>query len=154
MPTGFQFDVVRQKLALTKRVLPVKLAKQAENHFTESFTKGGLDNYKWQEVQRRTQGTRAYKYPSKPKRSSRTSPILVRTGNLRRKVSRSIHSSTWDNIRLVVDLPYAAIQNEGGYAGRNHSAKIPARPFMKQTDKLTTMQKALIKSEMDKIWKI
>ena len=27
-------------------------------------------------------------------------------------------------------LPYAAIHNWGGYAGRNHSAYIPARPYM------------------------
>lgn len=28
------------------------------------------------------------------------------------------------------DLPYAVIHQEGGYAGRNHSAYIPARPYM------------------------
>ena len=27
-------------------------------------------------------------------------------------------------------LPYAAIHNEGGMAGRNRSAEIPARPYM------------------------
>lgn len=153
MSTKFKLDIVRAKLAQTKRVLPIKLANQAQNHFTKSFTVGALDDNKWNEVQRRTAGTKAWKYRSKPKASSRTSPILVRTGNLRRKVSRSIHEVSWSRTRLVVDLPYAQIHNEGGYAGRNRAAKIPARPFMKQTSKLTTMQTALVRSEMDKIWK-
>lgn len=143
--SNWGFDSVKLKIAETKRVLPVMLAKQAENHFTESFSKGALDEYKWKEVQRRIPGTKAYKYPLKKGLTRRKKPILVMTGNLRRKVSRSISDARWDKVRLVVDLPYADVHNEG-------SEKITARPFMKQTNKLTTMQVDLINKETDKIW--
>lgn len=142
----WNFDKVKRQLEQTKRVLPVRLAKQAENHFTESFTKGALDEHKWKEVNRRIEGTYEYKYPKKKGLSRRTSPILVRTGNLRRKVSRSMANATWDGVRLVVDLPYAKAQNEG-------TDDIPARPYMKQTNTLAKKQVDLINNEMDKIWK-
>jgi len=146
MDNPFLFDQVRNRLAITKRVLPVKLANQVERHFTEAFDKGGLDEYRWQEVKRRIPGENAYKYPKKKGLSRRTKPILTMSGTLRRKVSRSIVSSTWSSILLQVrDLNYAKRHNEG-------LDGMPARPFMKQTVVLTTMQKTLIDDEMKKIW--
>lgn len=40
--------------------------------------------------------------------------------------------ATWDDrsARLTSNLPYAAIQQLGGRAGRNRSATIPARPYL------------------------
>lgn len=146
MRNRFNFQAIRQQLEATKRVLPVLLAKQAENYFTDSFKKQALGSTTWQEVQRRTPGTYLYKYPQRPKASSRTRPILIGTGNLRRKVSRSIHESTWRRVRLVVDLPYAKVHNDGG----NNT---PARPYMKQTTELTRMQTKLVTTTVNKIWK-
>jgi phage gpG-like protein len=150
----FNLQQVKANLERTKRELPMKLSAQAENHFAESFTKGGLDEYKWKEVNRRIDGTKEYKY--KPKGISESAwhsnPILVGTGTLRRKVARSAVERTFQRIRLQVDLPYAAIHNEGSQAGRNHASTIPARPFMKQTVTLTSMQTDLIREYMDKIW--
>lgn len=152
----FNFQQIKANLERTKRELPMKLSAQAENHFAEAFTKGGLDEYKWKEVNRRIDGTKEYKYKPKGNNISQSAwhsnPILVGTGTLRRKVSRSAVERTFQRIRLAVDLPYAAIHNEGGQAGRNHATTIPARPFMKQTAVLTTMQTALIRQYMDKIW--
>jgi phage gpG-like protein len=142
----FGFTRIRANIERTKRVLPVVLAKQAEGYFTKSFSLGKLGPTKWQEVNRRTPGTLEYKYPSKPKASARTSPILVRTGALRRKVSKSIANATWQQVRLVVDLPYAEFHNEG-------NDNTPARPFMKQTKELEIKQRNTIRYEMDKIWK-
>lgn len=142
----WNFDIVQKKIADTKRNLPIILAKQAENHFTDSFKKGALDSHKWQEVKRRIPGTYEYKYPKKKGLSRRITPILVRTGNLRRKVSRSIHEATFARVRLVVDLPYAEAHNEG-------TDNIPARPFMIQTPQLAAKQKTTIEKEIDKIWK-
>jgi len=150
----FNLQQVKANLERTKRELPMKLSAQAENHFAESFTKGGLDEYKWKEVNRRIDGTKEYKY--KPKGISESAwhsnPILVGTGTLRRKVAKSAVERTFQRIRLQVDLPYASIHNEGGQAGRNHTSTIPARPFMKQTTTLTSMQTELIREYMDKIW--
>jgi phage gpG-like protein len=146
MDNPFNLKEVRQRLTITKRVLPVKLANQAERHFTEAFDKGGLDEFKWKEVKRRIQGEGAYKYPKKKGLSRRTKPILVMTGELRRKVSRSIISNTWQSIHLQVkDLDYAARHNEGLNG-------MPARPFMKQTRILGNMQKQLIDQQMKEIW--
>lgn len=151
MSNRFNLHIVRQKLAKTKRELPVLLAKQAENYFTDSFTRQGLGDKKWKEVQRRIPGTYAYKYPSKKGLQRRTSPILVgagwkkRGGTLRRKVSRSLTNASWDLIRLAVDLPYAEAQNDG-------TDVIPARPFIKQTKQLEKMQLEKINTYIDKVW--
>ncbi len=150
----FNLQQVKANLERTKRELPIKLSAQAENHFAEAFDKGGLDENKWKEVNRRIDGTKEFKY--KPKGISlsahQSNPILVGKGTLRRKVARSAVERTFQRIRLQVDLPYASIHNEGGQAGRNHASTIPARPFMKQTTTLTSMQTELIREYMDKIW--
>lgn len=153
MANKFNFERVKAAIEQTKRTLPLLLAKQAENYFTDSFKKQQLGPTKWAEVQRRIPGTFEYRWPARPKASSRTRPIMIGTGNLRRKVSRSIHEATWDRVRLVVDLPYAKIHNEGGKAGRNHSSTIPARPYMKHTAELGKMQTKLITTTTNKIWK-
>jgi phage gpG-like protein len=142
----FNFDRVKANLARTKRELPIVLAKLTENHFTDSFKKGALDEHKWEEVQRRINGTPEYKYPKKKGLSRRTSPILVRSGSLRTKVSRSITNATWQQVRLAVDLPYAEAQNNG-------TDHIVARPFMIQTNALEKEQLKVINDQMIKIWK-
>jgi len=144
----FNFGDVKQRLMQVQREIPTRLAKQAEKHFAESFQRGALDENRWQEVNRRIPGTNEYKYKRKgiTLQRQRTSPILVQSGNLRRKVNRSIHTVRPNEIRLVVDLPYALAHNEG-------TDTIPARPFMKQTATLTSMQQTLITQNMDRIWR-
>jgi hypothetical protein len=148
----FNFHIVKQKLAQTKRELPIVLANQAQNYFAGTFEKGGIGDEKWQEVKRRTPGTSEYKYPKAKGLQRRTSPILVgagwkkRGGTLRRRVARSIANAQWHQVRLVVDLPYAKAQNEG-------TDDIPARPYIKQTKELTGMQEKTINKTMNKIWK-
>jgi len=53
--------------------------------------------------------------------------ILQRSGNLARSITRH-----YDNDSAIVgtNMPYAAIQNCGGKAGRGHKVEIPAREFM------------------------
>ena len=147
MAKGFNFGLIRKKLEQTKRLLPIAVAKLTENHFADAFKTGNLDEYKWAEVNRRIAGTKEYKYPKKRGLSRRTSPILVRTGNLRRKTARSTRIATWGLIKLVNSAPYSGYMNEG-------TATVEARPFMKQTDRLTTKQKKEIKNQMDKIWTV
>lgn len=154
----FNLNEVKTRLERTKRELPVALAKQAEGYFVGSFKKGALAEEKWEEVQRRIPGTNAYKYPKRTGLSRRTSPILVRTGNLRRKTSNSIRDARWGMVRLVVDLPYAQIHNEGGEITRRtkngtYTINIPARPYMKHTEDLGRKQKTLINTKMTEIWK-
>lgn len=124
------------------------LANVARKYFVNTFKAQGFDGKGWKEVNRRTQGTKEYKYPSKPKASSRTSPILVRTGALRREVNNSIRKTTWSEIRLGISdaTPYAAYVNEG-------TDKMPARTFMANSKELNKQIKATLQAEIKKVFK-
>jgi phage gpG-like protein len=140
----FGFDEILKKLKQTQRSVMVQLSNQAQNYFVKSFTKQGFNGVEWDNVQRRMQGYKAYKYP---RARSRTNPILVETGTLRRAVSAMNRTAeiTDDRLRMVVDLPYAARHNEG-------LKGMPKRQFVGQTDELTQMQTDKIREIVDKIW--
>lgn len=141
----FHFQRLRMNLLKMKSELPVILANHAQNYFTSSFTKQGWDGKGWRQVNRRIPGTDEYKYPKNKGLSRRTKPILVGTGRLRRAVSNSIRSATFNSVRLVVDLPYAAAQNEG-------NGNLPRRHYMGNSPKLVEQQKLKIKNYINKTW--
>jgi phage gpG-like protein len=146
MKGKFRLDDVVSRMDAVNSQLPRMLSKQAENYFVLSFKQQGFNHKGWQEVKRRIAGTPEYKYPKKKGLSRRTKPILVGTGKLRRAVSNSTRTLTPKEIKLVVDLPYAANHNEGD--------TVPKRQFMGQTPELTMQQKKLIESQVDKIWQV
>lgn len=125
-----------------KRELPILLANQAQRYFTNTFKEQGFDGSGWQEVKRRQPGTLEYKYPKNKGLSRRTTPILVRTGKLRRAVSDSIRNATFESVKLVTAIPYASYHNEG-------TDKIPKRKFMGDSQKLRRKQIELIKKNID-----
>jgi hypothetical protein len=142
------FADVRRKIEQTKNVLPRLIANQAQNYFVMSWRNQGFDGNRWQEVKRRIPDTDEYKYPIKKGLARRTRPILIgKTGRLRRKVANSVVLANWNMIKLLVDLPYAAVHNEG-------TDKIPKREFMGQTSELTRMQRQRIDSFFDQVWDI
>jgi len=141
----FKIDKALRKVQMHKRRLPILLTNQAERYFTDSFKLGRLGSEKWKEVQRRIPGTDAYKYPKKKGLSRRTKPILIMSGKLRRKTSRSVHKAEWNNMMLVVDLPYAAVHNNG-------SRRVPRRSYMRHTRELGQKQLRLIKEHFRKTW--
>jgi len=71
-------------------------------------------------------------------------PILIGTGRLRRAVSNSKKIATWNLVRLEVNLPYAANQNEG--------ITLPQRQYMGDSATLRKKQRALIIKTVDRIW--
>lgn len=144
----FRFGQLRMNLLKMKSELPVILANQAQNFFVSSFTNQGWDGQKWKEVNRRTPGTDEYKYPKFKGLTRRTKPILVSTGRLRRAVSNSIRSATFQSVRLVVDLPYAAAQNEG-----DSKINLPRRHYMGNSPVLVEKQKLKIKGYINKLWR-
>lgn len=148
MPNAsFHFDRLKRNLLQMKHELPPILANQAQNFFVGTFTKQAWDGIGWKEVKRRQPGTDEYKYPKTKGLSRRTSPILVRTGRLRRAVSNSIKSATFQSVRLVVDLPQANAINEG-----DSTIGMPRRRFMGNSPVLVAQQKAKIKTYIDKLW--
>lgn len=147
MQNGFHFDRLKANLSRVKHELPPILANQAQNYFVASFTKQAWDGVGWREVKRRQEGTDEYKYPRFKGLSRRTSPILVRTGRLRRAVSNSIKSATFQSVRLVVDLPQANAINEG-----DSTINMPRRRYMGNSPILMQQQKEKIKQYIDKVW--
>jgi hypothetical protein len=164
MEDKFNFGKVLERIQTMKSELPTLLANQAQRFFVSSFesqgwTDSGLNN--WKEVQRRIEGTPEWKYPKNKGLSRRTSPILIRTGTLRRAVSNSIRQVSFEKISLRIDsdspnssdetgkaiipLNYAKYLNEG-------TDKIAKRKFFGDSQELRKNQKELIKSNLDKIW--
>lgn len=147
----FEFDKVMARFNDATHTVPVLLANKSRNYFVNTFTVGGFDGQKWKEVQRRTPGTKAYKYPKNSQLSRRTNPILVGTykgrsgGNLRRQVNNSIRRADFYEIRLGVSAPYAQYHNEG-------TDKIPQRKFMGSSKELNSQIRIKIREEFKKIF--
>jgi hypothetical protein len=159
MSTQFNFEHVKIKIKETEREALVLLTNQAQNYFLDSFAKQGFDGTPWQEVKRRQPDTAEYKYPAKKGLQRRTNPILtgsgykIRGGTLRRAVSNMARTADVrpsagggiSNIRMVVDLPYAEVLNEGG-------KNMPKREYVGQTSELTRMQHDKIEQIFKKVW--
>lgn len=117
----------KQHSAVVKRI-GVLIANEAVNLSKSNFDVQGFQDTgteKWKEVKRRTPGTKAYRSASKGKGSGQTSPILVRTGKLKRSIRyRLIQNISGDvDITIFADIAYAKYHNEG-------TRTIPRRRFM------------------------
>jgi phage gpG-like protein len=133
----FQFDLIGEEFKKGSTNMMREIAMANKNYFLQSFKAQGWDGKKWQEVNRRIKGTKEYKYPAKKGLRRRTRPILVGKGALRRAVNSSIKSVTPTRVRFQVDLPYAAIHNEG--LRKKGGGTMPKRQYMgnnKETDKI------------------
>ncbi len=142
----FEFDKVFEKLQQMKPKLPQEIAAIAQSSFVKNFNDESFFGKKWQQVQRRIEGTKAYKYPKTKKLSRRVKPILVGTGKLKREVNSSIRQATFEEIRLGVDLPYAGYINEG-------TEKMPQREFMGNSPILEKKIKDKIRKSISQIFK-
>jgi len=153
MANRFKFDEVIKKLAEQKINVPVKIAEASVYYFLSSWDKQGFGGNSWQEVKRRQSGTKAYKYGTP---AARTRGILIGKGvsSLKHAVKDSKVQADWNLIKLVVDLPYAKVHNEGLRAGRGAGFKMPKRQFMGQTAELKDIQMRIIKENMDRIWPV
>jgi hypothetical protein len=143
----FNFDAVKKKIDNAKREALVSLSVQAQDYFLSSFKKQSFDGQSWQQVQRRTSGTKAYLYPKTKGLQRRTNPILVGSGDLINAVSTMSRTAqiTGTSMRMTVNVPYAAYLNDG-------TNKMVKRQFVGQTQELTEMQQKEITSIIDKIF--
>lgn len=149
----FRFDIIGEEFRKGSTNMMREIAMANKNYFLQSFQRQGWDGKKWEEVQRRIKGTRAYKYPKKKGLSRRTRPILVGKGSLRRAVNSSIKSVTPNRVRFQVDLPYAAIHNEGSNVKGKGRKAMPKRQYMgnsKETDKIN---QTIIKKHVNKAFR-
>lgn len=147
----FRFDVIGEDLIKGSTALMREIAMAQKNYFVASFKRQDWDGDKWQEVQRRIKGTKAYNYPAKKGLKRRTRPILVGRGSLRRAVNSSLKSVTPNRVRFQVDLPYAAIHNQG--LRMKNGGMMPKRQFMGLTKELDKTNKKIIEKYVNKAFK-
>ncbi len=77
-----------------------------------------------------------------PLKKGKSKP-LVGTGALKRSITFSYDGK---GVNVFSPLPYAAIHQYGGWAGRGYKSFIPARPFIKVTDEdIATIEKLLVR---------
>ena len=131
-----KFDKVINAFKKSKSDLPGILGVQAVNFFNSSFKKQA-----WEDTTIRHWKKRLYDRSARDK----TRKILVDTGRLRRAVSTSLKSVSYDKIVFRVDVPYGEYHNEG-------TSKLPQRKFMGDSPKLRKMQISKIKQVFKSIW--
>lgn len=158
----FGFNKVASALGPATKAAAVQIMRSTKKYFGEGFEKEQLGEDKWQEVSRRTPGSNFNKGRkvggiNKPSGKAfevdqgddyATRKILAGTsGRLRYKTERADSSITNNGAVSVMfnPVPYAGYINDG-------TPYMPARPFMKQTDDLTTIQLQILKTETGKIW--
>lgn len=144
-----KFNFKEVILKIKKVDISLELATIAKNDFLVNFKTESFGGDKWQEVQRRTPGTKAYKYPARPKASAHTRPILIGTGRLRRDVSASVRTGRKNSrlsYTLSVNNPYGGYLNDG-------TNKMPRRRFVGTTPMLNKKLLMRIDKEFDKIWR-
>lgn len=95
----------------------------AVNHFTKSFSDGGFTDESLQRWQ-----------PRKRAERGKSRAILVKSGRLR----RSLRSRRLGNlaVKIMTDVPYASIHNNGERSGRGRGFKMPKRQFIGYSGKL------------------
>ncbi len=147
----FRLGEIKRAVQLLKHDLPIDLANQAQNFFTKSFSISSWEGQAWKTPQRKIPGTKAFKYPLKTGLGRRTRATLVESGALRRAVSNSVRSARWELIRLVVDLPYAAVHNEG--LPMKNGEPMPKRQYMGDNPELRKLQIAKINNYLTKVFK-
>jgi len=148
MKQGFG-DTFKKKLEAfnaLKQNLPKLLGTEAKNNFQDNFTKQGFEGDKWTEVQRRIEGTNAYKYPKITGLGRRTKAILSQTGKLKKDIqvkTTSFGKTVVGTSSITED--YAMAHNEG-------TAAIPQRKFIGGSQNLTNKMKEIIFKELKKLF--
>lgn len=138
----------RKNFEALKKRLPNDVAILALKHYDLNFKKQGFDGQKWQEVQRRIEGTKANKYAKKPQR---TKAILSGKTQLLAK-SNYIKQSNWDRIVIA----NSAKSDKGYNYGLAHNygtSKLPQRKFLGYSIVLNKKIVNFVGSQLNKVFK-
>lgn len=134
----FGFNKAIMKLETIKTQLPKVIANDAVGFWLKGFREEGFTDKTF----------KAWK-PRKGTQTGRnaTRKILVDSGKLRRSVSNSVKTATWQMIHFKVEVPYAKYVQEG-------TDKMEARKFMGDSFQLRKQLTAKINLVIRKIWQI
>ena len=138
----FNLDRVLQNVEQMKTTLPKVLANDAKRFFLSSWDKQGFTDV----------GLTPWKPRAKETKKTKGKSILVGTGKLRRAVANSVKSATFESIKFEVNLPYAAIHNEGGTL--HNGGTMPKREFMGDSKTLRDLLEKKINLAIEKIWRV
>jgi phage gpG-like protein len=121
---------IRDKVRALKRTIPKATATMAVEWFRESFRKQGFTD-------------RSFKKWKKRKVRDDGRAILVKDGRLKRSIIKE--RVEFRQTKIVSNLPYSAIHNEGleGKAWGKHPFKMPERKFMGESQKLERKMKTV-----------
>jgi phage gpG-like protein len=110
-------DKAKAQIAQANREILVNCGNAAQNYFAKAFRNQGWDGTPWKESLRRKK---------KPATNWSEKPTLVQRGTLRRAVSNMMktHQINGTSIKMIVDLPYAAIQNSGGIINKKARTQV------------------------------
>ena len=114
------------------RTLPILVGEHAKNFFIKSFKNQGFEDNgvkKWQ-ARKGEIGVGGLSRIKKKTKSSRAILIGEGSGNLMKSIR--IESASMRRIKIVSDVDYAKIHNEGlmGKAWGKHPFKMPKRQFI------------------------
>ena len=130
---------------------PRKAGVMAVNLFNENFRKGGFLNkvrVAWRRTKR--QNNPRMTKAGKTTAASSYGPLL----SSRRHLSRSNEKIVRDGqVTIVNRVPYAAVHNDGGRAGRQHKTEIPRRQFIGPSETLDRQIIGMIRTDLDKLLK-
>jgi hypothetical protein len=160
----FGFNKAQTAFGKATKQAAIIMMRETKIYFGKAFDSEQLGNDKWQEVKRRTPGSKFNKrqvvtginQPTGKRfivdqgRDFATRKILKgTTGRLRYKTVKADSAITGNGrvSTMINPVPYASYINEG-------TTYMPARPFMKQTDALTTLQLKILETETGKIWQV
>jgi phage gpG-like protein len=119
----------------TSTYAPAIAGNVAVRLFKKNFREEGFFGKKWKEVQRRTEGARAYKAVSRHHPSDNSRKILTgRTGDLGRSIevkeAGSGRATVWtDPAAFSGGTAYGSVHNEGLRSGRGKGFTMPRRQF-------------------------
>ena len=130
---------------------PRKAGVMAVNLFNENFRKGGFLNkvrVPWRRTKR--QNNPRMTKAGKTTAASSYGPLL----SSRRHLSRSNEKIVGNGqVTIVNKVPYAAVHNEGGRAGRGHKTEIPKRTFIGPSETLDKQITDMMRTDMENILK-
>ena len=130
---------------------PRKAGVMAINLFNENFRKGGFLNkvrVAWRRTKR--QNNPRMTKAGKTTAASSYGPLL----SSRRHLSRSNEKIVGNGqVTIVNKVPYAAVHNEGGRAGRGHKTEIPKRTFIGPSETLDKQITDMMRTDMENLLK-
>lgn len=130
---------------------PRKAGVMAVNLFNENFRKGGFLNkvrVPWRRTKR--QNNPRMTKAGKTTAASSYGPLL----SSRRHLSRSNEKIVGNGqVTIVNKVPYAAVHNDGGRAGRGHKTEIPKRTFIGPSETLDKQITDMMRTDMENLLK-